>query len=279
MRIFSPIVLISLLLLLWAKPSPAAVDFYYLKLSRNGKSFELGKTFDAQAKKQTFYTGESMESMRQKLVQTGLTSQRVWVYFHCMWGQNRLFHRVTLAHIREIVNNEKPSIVLSVLWPANQPGYRQNWKKANRKGQRLAGFFTCLNTQNPEPLNIISHSMGNRVFQGLWVKTGGKLSLNKVILAAPDLDGDIFSHDFATLPAGSQRIVIVKHDNDRLLTASRVLLGRRRLGRNTRINPLPSNLVVVDATPHASLRRIDMSNHMHFIFSDSVRHQLHKLAD
>lgn len=267
-------------LLLGAKLSMASVEFYSLKLCRDGRTLELykGQPGAHDGEKTRFKYNEEVVSIGQKLSKTGLLNKRLWVYFHCMYGNNKLFHRLTLEYITEIVDNGRDNIVLSVVWPANQAGYRKNWKKALERGYRLENFFASLSAGQTSSINIISHSMGNRVFQGVWQKAGKHLQLENVILAAADLDADVFSGDFINMPAKAKQILVVQHDNDRLLMASKLIWGKQRLGRKTQIEPKPKNMVVLDATPYRSLRGVDMSNHLHFIFSDTIRHQLRELA-
>jgi esterase/lipase superfamily enzyme len=195
-----------------------------------------------------------------------------------MWGNNSVFHRLTLGYISEMIDNGQDNILLSVILPANQVGYKQNWKKVTTKGNRLGGFFTCIAREQKAPVNILSHSMGNRVFQGMWQQAGNILQLENVVLASPDLDTDIFENDFKNLAQHSQRIIVVQHHHDRLLLVSSLVLGKERLGRTRHISPVPANMTILDATTWPSSRRVDMSNHLHFIFADSVRYQLKKLV-
>jgi len=258
----------------------AGVEYYYTKINRNGKTLELGKE-DNQGhttQKIRFSANEDPAAIAQKLAPTGLFQKRLWVYFHCMWGNNSVFHRMTLHYISQVVDNGQDNILLSVIWPANKMGYKQNWKKVTAKGQRLGNLFTCMTRQQKAPINVLSHSMGNRVFQGVWQTAGAELKLENVILASPDLDTDIFENDFKNLSQQSTRIVVVQHHNDRLLLASSVVLGKERLGRTRHISPAPANMQIIDATPYKSLRGMEMSNHLHFIFADSVRHQLKKMV-
>lgn len=279
MRKKTALILFTFMVLLPAYGS-AHVEHYFLKVGRNGKSLELRKEDDKgrTVQKLKFNCDEQPGVLVKKLSGTGLFEKRLWVYFHCMYGNNSLFHRFTLGYIDQIVDNGQDNIVLSVIWPANKIGYKQNWKKAIAKGQRLGNFFSCIAQKQKAPVNIISHSMGNRIFQGIWQVMGHQLKCENVVLASPDLDTDIFGQDFKNLPEQSQRIIMVQHHNDRLLLASTLVHGRQRLGRTRHIHPAPQNLKVIDATPYSSFRGLEMSNHLHFIFADSVRHQLSLLV-
>lgn len=274
------ILLFALAFSLGTKVSLAGVQLYYLKVCRDGRTLELRKENDRGqvTQKISFKYTETPEMLAKKLSASGLFQKRLWVYFHCMWGNNSLFHRFTLNYITEMVDNGQDNIVLSIIWPANKIGYKQNWKKVNAKGQRLGNFFTCIAQQQKAPVNVLSHSMGNRVFQGVWQAAGSQLKLENVILASADLDTDIFARDFKNLSAQTQRIIVVQHHNDRLLLASTIVHRRERLGRTKNVHTPPQNLMILDATPYASSRTVDMSNHLHFIFADSVRHQLKRIV-
>lgn len=272
------LLLILAVLLLQSIALQAAVDHYFLKIYRNGKVLELRKenTEGRTVKKVKFNWKDDPATIAQKLAPTGIFDQRIWVYFHCMWGNNSVFQRMTLGYIDELIDQGGNNTLLSVIWPANELGYKRNWKKVIEKGHRLGNFFRCMAQGQKGPVNVISHSMGNRIFQGVWQAAGDTLKLENLVLAAPDLDADIFGHDFRNMENRVKKIIVVQHHSDRLLLASSLIWKKERLGRTHHISPVPANLVLIDATAYSSSRAVDLSNHMHFIFADSVRTRIHE---
>jgi len=107
------------------------------------------------------------------------------------------------------------------------------------------------------PIYVIAHSMGNRVltrgFKALFDEDrSARRAFNQVVLAAPDLDADVFRRDIA--PAilgrpGGPRVTLYASSNDKALMASRDLHGGyRRLGESGSDLVVMPNLDTVDAS-------------------------------
>jgi esterase/lipase superfamily enzyme len=87
-----------------------------------------------------------------------------------------------------------------------------------------------------ESVNLIAHSMGNRALTSalreLQRELGAESALfNQIILAAPDIDAEIFCRDLApALTSSSNRVTLYASSNDQALVASKQVHGYARAG-------------------------------------------------
>lgn len=89
-----------------------------------------------------------------------------------------------------------------------------------------------------QSVNLIAHSMGNRALtmalRELHLELAGESTLfNQIILAAPDVDAEIFRRDLApALVRSAQRVTLYASSNDQALIASRKVHGYARAGES-----------------------------------------------
>jgi esterase/lipase superfamily enzyme len=87
-----------------------------------------------------------------------------------------------------------------------------------------------------ESVNLIAHSMGNRALtvalRELHLQLAGESALfNQIILAAPDVDAEIFRRDLApALIQSARHVTLYASSNDQALIASRKVHGYARAG-------------------------------------------------
>jgi len=105
------------------------------------------------------------------------------------------------------------------------------------------------------PIYVIAHSMGNRVltrgFKALVDKDKlARREFKQVVLAAPDVDADVFRRDIAPAILGKvPRVTLYASSNDKALMASRDLHGGyHRLGESGKDLVVLPNLDTVDAS-------------------------------
>jgi len=116
----------------------------------------------------------------------------------------------------------------------------------------LAGLATLApNT----PIYVIAHSMGNRVFtrgfKALLAEDPAKrLPFKQLVLAAPDIDADVFKREIAPAILGQgPRVTLYASSNDKALAASRgVHGGYLRLGESGKDIVVLAGLDTVDAS-------------------------------
>lgn len=138
----------------------------------------------------------------------------------------------------------------------------------------LAGLATLApNT----PIYVIAHSMGNRVFtrgfKALLAEDPAKrLPFKQLVLAAPDIDADVFKREIAPAILGQgPRVTLYASSNDKALAASRgVHGGYLRLGESGKDIVVLAGLDTVDASGVST----EFLGHSYFGDSDTVMSDL-----
>lgn len=89
---------------------------------------------------------------------------------------------------------------------------------------------------DPARLNVIAHSMGNRALSAFLREVHGgraKPRISNVILAAPDIDAEVFEKQIAPIIAASaRRVTLYASSDDRALLASSKIHSYRRAGES-----------------------------------------------
>jgi esterase/lipase superfamily enzyme len=105
------------------------------------------------------------------------------------------------------------------------------------------------------PIYVIAHSMGNRVFTRgfkdlLEKQPAASLAFKQLVLAAPDVDADVFRREIGPAILGmGPRVTLYASSNDKALAASRgVHGGYRRLGESGKDLVVLKGLDTVDAS-------------------------------
>jgi esterase/lipase superfamily enzyme len=112
-------------------------------------------------------------------------------------------------------------------------------------------------------INIVAHSMGNRIV----ARTIASLSSRKdherygvYVLAAPDIDRDVFLQMAQALAAGARNVILYASSHDRALRASKLVHGYPRAGESD------NNIAVCDGiqTVDVSALAADFTGHGYF---------------
>jgi esterase/lipase superfamily enzyme len=107
-------------------------------------------------------------------------------------------------------------------------------------------------------INLIAHSMGNRALtaalRGLANRQVLESRFREIILAAPDIDADIFRRDIAPVLAGlATRVTLYASSNDEALKASKQVHGSARAGESG------DSIVVVSGIDTIDVSGVDLS--------------------
>lgn len=142
-------------------------------------------------------------------------------------------------------------------WPSqgNIPSYtvdEQNieWAQTDLRSF-LDDFFTYSEAQN---IYLIAHSMGNRaltraVASLLTDKPALRNRLKEVILAAPDIDADVFKRDIAPeLTAAGRSVTLYASSEDRAIAFSKTIHGYPRAGDSGQGLVVVPGIETIDAT-------------------------------
>ncbi len=142
-------------------------------------------------------------------------------------------------------------------WPSqgSVPAYtvdEQNieWAQSNIR-LFLDDFFA---RSEAEEIYLIAHSMGNRALTRalaniLKEKPDYRAKLQEVILAAPDIDADVFKKDIApALTANGRPITLYASSEDKALKASKKVHGYSRAGDSGQYIVIVNGVETIDAT-------------------------------
>ncbi len=152
---------------------------------------------------------------------------------------------------------EGPVVLFS--WPSqgSLTGYTMDQANAQYSTRHFAQLLKKMLQYTPaEGINLVAHSMGNRILVHGLLDVANDLPPNtlrlfkEIVMIAPDLDANVFEHDLAPkLIRTNIPVTLYASSNDRAILASKMVHGHPRLG------DAGENLVVVDG-----LETIDASN-------------------
>ena len=126
-------------------------------------------------------------------------------------------------------------------WPSQAKAWRYTVDETNVTWAvpHLKSFLTELaKRSDAQAINLIAHSMGNRALTQAIYELGyecrqEKKLFQQVILAAPDIDADVFRDQIGpALTRYSSRVTLYATANDEALAASKLVHGSRRAGES-----------------------------------------------
>jgi len=171
----------------------------------------------------------------------GAKPQDVLVYVHGYLNSFRdaLFRAAQLKHDLEF-----PGLAVAYSWPSQgtAAGYTLDEANVEWSAHHFREFLKELTARAGQArVHIIAHSMGNRMLaaalQNLACERGaGKL--HHLILAAPDIDAEVFRRDVAPmLRLTAVRVTLYVSEDDKALMASRLVHGYERAGEARIVTP------------------------------------------
>lgn len=126
---------------------------------------------------------------------------------------------------------------------------------------------TILADLGAKNVHVIAHSMGNRALVNALstfdVSTlpEGSAALQQIILAAPDIDVDIFGQLAAKFPGKAARITLYTSENDKAIRASKKFHNYPRVGGST---------VIIDGIDTIDASQVKTDFLAHSYFGDSI---------
>ncbi len=205
----------------------------------------------------------------------GLSNPGILVFIH---GYNNSFADAALRAGQLAYDLNFPGATVLFSWPsrAQLVEYTADEQNAEWSISDMKTVLSSLATIAPgTPIYVIAHSMGNRVltrgFKALLDDEPSKrAAFSQVVLAAPDLDADVFRRDIAPSilgQPGGPRFTLYASSNDKALKASRdVHGGYHRLGESGKDLVVMRNLDTVDASNVST----EFLGHGYFADSDTV---------
>ncbi|MDZ4849805.1 MAG: alpha/beta hydrolase [Pirellulaceae bacterium] len=143
-------------------------------------------------------------------------------------------------------------------WPSNGQlvRYRRDESNVEWSAAHLELFLADVHKRSGvKRLHVIAHSMGNRALVGALQLLQLKYPyeqpmLSQVILAAPDLDTEVFRDRYASaVHTCASQVTLYASATDRALLASVKLNGFQRLGLTSNPQPTVAGVDLVDVTP------------------------------
>ncbi len=187
---------------------------------------------------------------RVRAATAGAKPDDVLVYVHGYLNdfRNALFRTAQLKHDLEF-----PGPAIAYSWPSQgtAAGYTLDEANAEWSAHNFKQFLNNLMANSGKArVNIIAHSMGNRVLAAalreMVCERGNTGKLHHIILAAPDIDADVFRRDVVpVLRLSATRVTLYVSEDDKALRASRLVHGYERAGEKPII---AANLDTVDTT-------------------------------
>lgn len=204
--------------------------------------------------------------------------RRVMVFVH---GYNTSFEEAVYRFAQIIHDSGAPAMPVLFTWPSRGRllAYGYDHESGNYSRDALEQVLAALN-RDPSvgEIAILAHSMGNWVtleaLRQMAIRNGRVApKINSVMLAAPDVDFDVFRRQIAAIGPKRPPFTIFTSQDDEALAFSRRVWGQPRLGAiNAESEPYRSVLerdgvTVLDLT---AVKSGDSVNHGKFAQSPEV---------
>lgn len=226
---------------------------------------------------------EFVRALNAQLAARPRGSRKVLLFIH---GYNTMFAE-GLYRFTQIVHDAKaPAVPVLFTWASRGQltQYVYDTNSATSARDSLERTIRLLFASNAEQVNILAHSMGNWVtVEALrQIKISGKLpqsdKLGALVLAAPDIDIDVFKSQMRRF--GKPRkpfFVVLSKDDKALLASSFIAGGQARLGADENADELAKlGAIVIDMT---EVKGTDSTNHDKFVQLAEIGPQLGAVLD
>lgn len=270
---------------------------YYLYDAGNtpeDKKYEYGK-MAVEDKKLIKSPGKMVDSVwlvdfKKNIENLSTTKNGLIVYIHGYQGDNKYFVQQSGYVIQsEIFDHPAHNygLALSLQWKSVLP-YETAVRNAYEKGKNfvpvLDAVYEDLRKKHPDaPVTFITHSMGNRVWQGIfenWVIRRPDLLINHVIMFAADLESNVFCNGFSGIENCVGKVHIYHNLSDRTLQMANAMKSHQRLGITGPETPVPASLDSVLVVRNATDIKDDesfagkLTYHRYYYGSPTIRKEI-----
>lgn len=193
----------------------------------------------------------------------------IMVFIH---GFNVDFESAVLRTAQIAVDVPFHGVPICYSWPSQGTllGYPIDENNAAWTVGHLKEFLVDLvDHSGAKSIHVVAHSMGNRAMtaamqQIAYQHPTSEPLFDRVVLAAPDVDADLFRKDLAgTLTSVAQQVTLYASSNDQALMASKKVHGYPRAGESG------ERLVIVPGIETVDVSGIDLSLLGHSYYGDS----------
>lgn len=209
--------------------------------------------------------------------------KKVFVFIH---GYNTMFAEGLYRFTQVVHDADAPGVPVLFTWASRGQlrDYVYDNNSATAARDELEHTLRLVFASNAQEVNILAHSMGN------WVTVEAlrqiKISNNKppvgklgaVMLAAPDIDVDVFKAQMRRFGKPKKPFFIIVSRDDKALRFSDFIAGgEQRLGAYTNDAELTElGAVVIDMT---DVKSIDRSNHAKFAQLAAIAPEMRKVLN
>ncbi len=181
--------------------------------------------------------------------------RKIFLFVH---GFNTMFAEALYGFTQVVHDAHTDHVPVLFTWASRGKltDYLYDNNSATAARDQLAHTIRLLTDSNAEEVNILAHSMGNWVFVEAMrqIKLQGGLKhpekIGLVLLAAPDIDIDVFKSDLRAYGKPKKPYYIVLSKDDKALALSKFLAGgQARVGDDGNVEDLAKlGAVVIDLT-------------------------------
>jgi esterase/lipase superfamily enzyme len=201
------------------------------------------------------------------------------VYLH---GYNTTFEQAALRSA-QIGFDLKIETTAFYSWPSigNAAGYPADIARIEASEKQIAEFLTDIATKaGVDTVHIIAHSMGNRGFARAisritsYATATSRIHFGQIILAAPDIDVDLFKQLAVAYPKISERTTMYVSAKDKALEISGWLQDSDRAGYTPPVT-------VIDGVDTVEVTNIDLTilGHDYYAEAEAVLYDMKELID
>lgn len=221
---------------------------------------------------------EFIRSLNAQLATRPRGSRKVLLFVH---GYNTMFAEALYRFAQVVHDAKSPAVPVLFTWASRgeltQYVYDNN--SATTARDDLERTIRLIFASDADQVNILAHSMGNWVtVEALrQIKISGGLpqagKLGNLVLAAPDIDVDVFKSQMRRFGKPKKPFYIVLSRDDKALSASRFIAGgQERLGAESDTAELAAlGAVVIDLS---DVKATDSTNHGKFAQLAEIAPQL-----
>ena len=240
-----------------------------------GRKVDLATDFAAVRVARMNNQSDFVGRINQQLAARGGGDKRVFVFVH---GYNVNFAAGVFRHAQLMKDYQVPGVAVHFSWPSadNAGLYLYDRDSAEFAREGLIKTLELVRKSNATQIILLGHSMGGFLVMealrtaSLRGDTGLLRSLEATILAAPDIDVDVFNQQLDALQPMPEPFIVMVSSKDRALQlGNRLRGGSPRVGEGADIEDLQSRgVVVIDLS---NINGADRLNHSTFAGSATLQ--------
>lgn len=212
----------------------------------------------------------------------GRPERKAFVFVH---GFNTSFEDAARRTAQIYNDVQFDGVPLFYSWPSkgNANDYSHDTNNADQSVAYLKMFLSDLAARGSfDSITLVAHSMGNRALTRAFMELASDLPneqlalFNELILAAPDIDADVFRNDIApALAAAGSPVTLYASAKDLAMVASQQIGGAPRAGDTRQGVVVVKGVETIDATKADT--NVWGLGHDYVADSPKILHDLHDL--